>query len=297
MMKQRRPDMDLQVLYYFLAVAREENFSRAASAIHISQPTLSRQIAELEEELGKKLFVRGARTLSLTPAGQLLKKRAQELLELAEKTEEEIRAGSEEVSGNIYIGAGETYGIHTITQAFYRFRKQYPDVSLHISSGDRQDLSYQLENGLIDMAVVFGEVDPSRYECITLPYQDRMGIYVRKDDPLSENKQIHAEQDLRDRPLIINRGTGSELLPGIPLHLFRIAGTYNLLFNASLMAIDGLGCVVGLEHIIPTKGTDLVFIPFVPEDRLRLYLIYKKYQTMSRHTALFLDLLRRMAGE
>ena len=143
--------MDLRVLSYFLAVAREESFSKAAAAIHISQPTLSRQIADLEAELGKKLFVRGARSLVLTEEGQLLKKRAQELLSLAEKTETEIRGDMHEVSGNIYIGAGETYGIHTITQAFRKMQETYPDIYLHISSGDSRDLSYQLENGLIDL--------------------------------------------------------------------------------------------------------------------------------------------------
>ncbi|MBR2812138.1 MAG: LysR family transcriptional regulator [Solobacterium sp.] len=287
--------MDLRVLNNFLAVAREENFSRAASAIHISQPSLSRQIAELEEELGRKLFIRGARSLTLTAEGRLLQKRAQELLALAEKTEEEIRAGSEEISGSIYIGAGETYGIHTITQAFRQFRDMYPDVFLHISSGDRRDLGYQLDNGLIDMAVVFGDIDHSCYECIPLPYQDRMGVYVRRDSPLAEKKQIVPEKDLLDQPLIINRESGSELIHGVSLHLFRIAGTYNLLYNASLMAEDGIGCVVGLEHIIHTEGTDLAFIPFEPVQPLRMSLIYKKFQIMPKHIALFIEKVKEMA--
>lgn len=287
--------MDLRVLSYFLAVARDESFSKAAAAIHISQPTLSRQIADLEAELGKKLFVRGARSLVLTEEGQLLKKRAQELLSLAEKTETEIRGDMHEVSGNIYIGAGETYGIHTITQAFRKMQETYPDIYLHISSGDSRDLSYQLENGLIDLAVVFGEADRSRYECIPLPHQDRMGIYLRRDDPLAKKKQILPEKDLLDKPVIINRESTGDLIPGVSLQRFRIAATYNLLYNASLMAEDGLGYVVGLEHIIHTAGTDLVFIPFAPEYRLRMQLIYKKFQVMPRHIALFIEQIREMA--
>ncbi len=287
--------MDLRVLGYFLAVAREESFSRAAAAIHISQPTLSRQIAELEEELGKKLLIRGTKGLTLTAEGQLLKKRAQELLSLAEKTETEIRGDLDEISGNIYIGAGETYGIHTVTQAFRTLQEKYPDLCLHISSGDGRDLDYQLENGLIDMAVIFGEVDHSRFECITLPYKDRMGIYVRKDDPLAEKKQISPEKDLLDRPIIINRESTGDLVPGVSLHRFKVTATYNLLYNASLMAEDGLGCVVGLEHIIHTEGTDLVFIPFEPEYRLSMHLIYKKFQIMPRHVQLLIEEIRKMA--
>ncbi|MCR5794423.1 MAG: LysR family transcriptional regulator [Solobacterium sp.] len=287
--------MDLRVLSYFLAVAREESFSGAAAAIHISQPTLSRQIADLEEELGRKLFVRGSRGLVLTAEGQQLKKRALELLSLAEKTEEEIRGGMEGISGSISIGAGETYGIHTVTRAFRKLQGSHPGLSLHISSGDGRDLAWQLDNGLIDLAVVFGEVDHSHYECITLPYRDRMGVYLRKDDPLADKKQIFPKKDLIDKPIIINRESSGDLIPGVSLHLFRIAGTYNLLYNASLMAEDGLGCVVGLEHIINTEGTDLVFIPFAPEYRLNMYLIYKKYQVIPRHIALLIDEIRKTA--
>lgn len=287
--------MDLRVLSYFLAVAREENFSKAAAAIHISQPTLSRQIADLEEEFGKKLFVRGTRNLTLTDEGRLLKKRAQELLSLAEKTETEIRGDMHEISGNIYIGAGETYGVHTVTQAFRNIRETYPEIALHISSGDSRDLSWQLDNGLIDLAVVFGEVDHTRYESIRMPFEDRMGVYLRKDDPLAQKKQIFPKKDLIERPIIVNRESGSELMPGISLHLFRIAGTYNLLYNASLMAEDGIGCVVGLEHIIHTEGTGRVFIPFAPEYRLNMHLIYKKFQVMPRHITLLIDEVRKMA--
>lgn len=287
--------MDLRVLSNFLAVAREESFSKAAAAIHISQPTLSRQIAELEEEFGKKLFVRGTKALTLTAEGQLLKKRAQEMLTLAEKTETEIRGDLEEISGNIYIGAGETYGIHTVTQAFRNLQAEYPELCLHFSSGDTRDIGFQLDNGLIDMAVIFGEVDHSRYECIDLPFRDRMGIYLRKDDPLAEKNQIFPEKDLIDKPIIINRESGSDLIPGISLHRFHVIGTYNLLYNASLMAEDGLGYVVGLEHIIHTEGTDLVFIPFAPEYRMNMRLIYRKYQIMPRQVLLLINEIRKMA--
>ena len=287
--------MDLRVLNNFLAVAREESFSKAAAAIHISQPTLSRQIAELEEELGKKLFVRGARKLTLTAEGQLLKKRAGELLALAEKTETEIRGSSQEIEGDIYIGAGETYGIHAITGAFRKLKEEYPGIRIHISSGDRRDLDWQLDNGLIDMAAVFGEPDHSRCESIELPAADRMGVYVRMDDPLAEKKQISPKKDLAGRQLIVNRDSSSELVPGISLHQFQTAGTYSLLYNASLMAEDGIGCVVGLDHIINTEGTDLVFIPFVPEYRPPLFLIYKKYQTMPAHIAMLINEIRKAA--
>lgn len=145
------------------------------------------------------------------------------------------------------------------------------------------------------MAAVFGEPDHSRCESIELPASDRMGIYVRRDDPLAEKKQISPKKDLAGRQLIINRDSGSELVPGISLHPFHICGTYSLLYNVSLMAEDGIGCVVGLEHIINTEGTGLIFIPFVPEYRPPLYLICKKYQTMPAHIAMLINEIRKAA--
>ena len=145
------------------------------------------------------------------------------------------------------------------------------------------------------MAVTFADVDHARYECIRLPHRDRVGIYLRKDDPLAEKSQIDPLKDLAGKSLIIKREAGSELIPGVSLHLFRVAGTYNLLYNASLMAEDGLGYAVGLEHIIHTEGTDLVFVPFCPEYRTHIHLIYKKYQILPRHVALMIDEIRKMA--
>lgn len=286
--------MELRVLEYFLAVSREKSFSRAAEAIHISQPTLSRQIADLEAELGKPLFVRGSRQLTLTDEGLILKKRAEEILRLVDKTGQEIEGCESETTGDIYIGAGETYGMHIITRAFAELRKKHPGIRLHIASGDSADLSVQLDHGLIDLGITFGKVDYDRYEYIRLPHEDVMGVYMPKDDELAEKEKIRPKKDLRNRSLIINRETKGDLIPGVPLNLFHTAGTYNLLYNATLMAEDGIGLVVGLDHIIHTEGTGLCFRPFEPEYRVSKNLIWKKHQVLSRPVTLLLEEVRKL---
>lgn len=289
--------MNLQVLEYYLAVCREKSFSAAAEAIHISQPTLSRQIADLEIELGKKLFIRTRKQLQLTDEGMLLKVRAEEILSLVDKTEQEIAGNDVALTGDIMIGAAETPGIHMITLAAYRLQKEHPGIRIHISSGDRTDLSWQLDHGLADMAIVYGDVDHEKYNCITLPHQDVFGIYMRKDDPLSAKEKILPEQDLIHKPLIVNRNSHGYLIPGVPLQQFHIAGTYNLLYNAFLMAEDGIGYTVGLGDVLSTEGTALCFRPFKTEYRVSKYLIWKKNQILKKPMELLLDEVNKLIAE
>ncbi len=286
--------MDLRVLEYFLAVSRERSFSAAADVIHISQPTLSRQIADLEKHLGKQLFIRGSKTLQLTDEGMLLKVRAEEILQLVAKTENEIRTDQAEMTGDIYVGAGETPGVHYITLAASELKKKFPQIRIHISSGDQADLNWQLEHGLIDLALIFGDVDEENYISMKLPHEDVMGVYMRNDDPLAEKEKIRPKQDLKNKPLIVNRGSGKELIPGLPLSRFHVAGTYSLLYNASLMAEDGLGYVIGLKDIIRTEGTDLCFRPFDPEVKAKMYLIRKKQQILMRPVELLLEEIEKI---
>lgn len=196
--------MELRVLQYFLTVAREQSISAAAQALHLSQPTLSRQLKEMEEELGKTLFLRGNRKITLTEEGMILRKRAQEVMELLEKAQEEIACSTEIIAGNIHIGAGETEGIRPLIQAAHTLQKQYPLVHFHIVSGDKTTVLEELDHGLIDFALIFGEIDTSRYDFLPLPAVDAFGVLMPKDAPLAQ-KAVIAPQDLLPYPLITSR--------------------------------------------------------------------------------------------
>lgn len=245
--------MDLRVLEYFLAVAREGNITSAAKFLHLTQPTLSRQLKELEEELGKTLLIRGKRQITLTDEGMLLRKRAEELTSLARKTKREIINSSDSVHGEIYIGAGETKHVHYLTKAAKSLQLKHPEISIHVSSGDSHDITEQLDNGLIDFGLLFDSVDGTKYDFLKIPATDTWGVLIKKDSPLSAKGAI-TSADLDGFPLIMPRGVQpSKILSG---YLDRknngidIVGTYNLVYNASIMVKDGIGCALCLDGII-----------------------------------------------
>lgn len=204
--------MEIRVLKYFLAVAREQNISAAAQSLFLSQPTLSRQLKELEEELGKQLFIRGSRKITLTEEGLLLRKRAEEIVELLDKTEKELSNSDEQVSGEIYIGAGETDGLRLIAKAAKELQEQYPQITYRIISGDAVDITERLDKGLIDFALLLEPVDISKYSYLKFPVKDVWGVLMRRDCPLAQRKSI-SPRDLQDMPLIVSRQAldGSEL--------------------------------------------------------------------------------------
>ena len=249
--------MELRVLQYFLAVTREQSISGAAEALHLSQPTLSRQLKDMEDELGKQLMIRGNRKITLTEEGMILRKRAEEILALVQKTEREITISDETIAGDIYIGAGETDAVRLLAKTGKRLQIEYPDIHYHISSGDSTDVLESLDKGLIDFGLLFDSVDTSKYEYMQFPVKDVYGILMRKDSPLAEKKYI-TPQDLWDKPLMFSRNTrdGGLLASwlGKPISELHIAATYNLLFNASLMVDEGLGYAFALDRIINTTG-------------------------------------------
>ena len=200
--------MEIRVLEYFLAVAREQNISRAAGYLHLTQPTLSRQLKELEEELGQQLFVRGNRKITLTQDGMFLRKRAQEIVDLVKKTENEMHAADKEVAGEISIGAAETDAVRTVVQLVRQLQTEHHDIRLHIFSGDAVDTLEKLEKGLIDFAVLVGERDLSKYECLHLPKPDSWGVLMRRDSALAGKTRITPE-DLAGQPLILSRQSTS----------------------------------------------------------------------------------------
>lgn len=288
--------MELRVLRYFLAVAREENISRAAEALHTAQPSLSRQLKELEEELGKTLFLRGRRKITLTEEGMFLRKRAEEIIGLVDKTTGALTMDGAVVAGDVYIGAGETEGMRTVARVAGLLRQAYPDVRLHIVSGDRVDIAEQLDKGLLDFALLVGGTDTRKYEHICLPGRDSWGVLVRKDHPLAQKDAVKPE-DLRQEPLLLSRqikdGSPVLLWMGRTLAQLNVVSTHNLIYNASLMVEEGLGVAVTLEGLINTTGDSrLCYRPLSPKLEVELFLTWKRYQTFSPAAAKFLELLR-----
>ncbi|MFQ8888510.1 MAG: LysR family transcriptional regulator [Bilophila wadsworthia] len=196
--------MELRVLRYFLAVAREGSVTGAANFLHVTQPTLSRQIKELEEELGTKLFVRHSHSVSLTPDGMRLRKRAEEVVDMIEKTEAEFAVKEESVEGDVHIGAGETRVMRHVAEVIHELRKDYPNIHIHLYSGNLEDVAERLDKGLLDFGVLIQPADLSKYDYVNLPEKDVWGVVTRKDSPLAARQAI-TRQDLLGEPLILSR--------------------------------------------------------------------------------------------
>lgn len=291
--------MELRVLQYFLAVAREQSISGAAESLRLSQPTLSRQLKEMEEELGKQLLIRGNRRVTLTEEGMLLRKRAEEIVELVKKAENEISFSENVIAGDITVGAGETDGIRFLIRTADSLQKEYPSVHFHIVSGDKATVLEDLDRGLIDFGLIFGEVDTSKYEHIKAPYNDVWGVLMRRDSQLAEKETISAE-DLIDKPLIISRqalqkAEFSDFFRCSPDKL-NIAATYNLLFNGSLMVEEGMGYAICFDKIINVSGkSSLCFRPLQPKLEASISIVWKKYQVVTKAAEKFLQKLQSKA--
>ncbi len=284
--------MDIRVLRYFLAVAREESITKAAEQLHMSQPPLSRQLKDLEKELGVQLLIRGSRKVTLTEQGMILRKRAEELIDLFYKTEKEVTSQGDDISGDIYIGAGETDAIRVLAKIATKLHKKYPQVHYHLSSGDAEDVSERLDKGLIDFGVVLDPIDIEKYDSLKIPAEDTFGVLMRRDSPLAEKEYIKGE-DLWDKPLIISRQTLNskemERMIGKEYSMLDIVSTYTLIFNASRMVSEGFGYVLCLDHLINTNNSNLCFRPLYPIHTIGWRLVWKKYQVFSRAATLFLD--------
>ena len=286
--------MELRVLKYFLAVAREENITKAAQTLHITQPTLSKQLMDLENEIGKKLFFRGNRKIALTQEGLLLQKRAEEIIELVSKTEKELEQSDDTISGDIYIGAGETDLIRYVAKAAKNIQVEHPLIHFHIESGDAQSVYEQLDKGLIDFGVLFGNIDMTKYNSIEIPAKDTWGVLMSKDCALAKKKFVTAE-DLIDKPLIVSRQgiTRGELQNWFKTNTekLNITATYNLVFNASLLVAEGLGYALCLDKIINTKESNLCFRPLTPALEISASIVWKKHQVFSKASDKFLNFI------
>ena len=292
--------MELRLLEYFLAVAREQNITAAAKALHISQPALSTQLKNMEAELGKKLLIRGvkgSRKVILTEEGMILRKRAEEMLLLMRRTEEEITGFDETIAGNVFIGTGETEIVRLFAKASKKLQQKYPDIRYNISSGNAEYVLEYLDKGLIDFGLLFTEIDAQKYEAIPVPIKDTWGVLMRKNSPLAEKEMICPE-DLWDKPLIVPQQKGDNAYLGRWLQReeseLHIVATYNLLFNASLLVDEGLGYALCYNKLINTQGSNLCFRPLSPQLVAPGFIVWKKYQVFSKAANIFLQYLREM---
>lgn len=288
--------MELRVLRYFLAVAREETISGAAEALHVTQPTLSRQMMELEEELGKTLFLRGKRKITLTEEGMFLRKRAQEIVSLVEKTESQFSTAEAHIKGDVYIGGGETEAMRLIARAAHRLQTAHPHIAYHLFSGNAEDVTERLDRGLADFGVFVGQTNLSKYDFIRLPVADTWGVLMRKDSPLAGHAAVRPE-DLLGLPILhSNQALRENELSGWMRGLYdklHIASTYNLIYNASLMVEEGLGYALTLSGLIRTSGdSPLCFRPLEPPVAVGIHMVWKKYQIFSKAAEKFLEYMQ-----
>ncbi len=288
--------MEIRVLQYFLAVAREQNISAAAEALHLSQPTLSRQLKDMENDLGKQLFIRGNRKITLTEEGMLLRKRAEEIIDLVKKTENELMVSDDVVAGDIYIGAGETDAIRLIAKAARNLQDRYPQVCFHILSGNAEFVMERLDKGLIDFGLIFAPVARSKYDYFSVPAKDLWGVLMRRDSPLAKMDSIRP-QDLYGKPLIVSAQRSSDEL-SVFVKSGYVVATYNLIYNASRMVDEGMGYAITFDQLINTSGnSNLCFVPLSPKIEAGMNFIWKRYQVFSKAATLFLQELQKIIGE
>ncbi len=296
--------MKIRVLHYFLAVAREGNMSAAAAALHITQPTLSRQLAQLEAELGTRLFVRQSHGVALTAQGLRLRSRAEEIIALLEKTRAEFAAPAQNIAGDVHIGCGETRKMRHLAHAMRRVRAHWPDIRFHIHSGNFDDVTARLDEGLLDFCVLIEPADLSKYDSMRLPGKDVWGVITPVDSALAALPHIQ-RQDLVDAPLILSRQVlRRNAAPnafadwfGDDFGRLHVAGTYNLAYNAALMARCGLGHVVSLDGLADTRaGSGLCFRLLEPRLESRLNVVWKKSRLFSPAAQAFFHALHDELG-
>lgn len=296
--------MELRVLRYFLTIAREGSITNAANVLHVTQPTLSRQIHDLEEELGQRLFVRGSRNMRLTAEGMILRKRAEEIISMVDKTEAEFHSMSNVVSGDIYIGGGETEAVKLIAQIVCELRTAYPEIHYHLYSGNAEDVTERLDKGLLDFGLLIQPADISKYDYFNIPARDTWGVIMRKDIPLAKKETIRKE-DLLNVPLICSRQVISEERHrnefaewfGEDFDKLDIVTTFNLVYNAAIIVEAGVGYAITIDKIAnTTESSSLCFRPLEPQLDSGLNIIWKKDQVFSAAAALFFKKLREHFG-
>lgn len=287
--------MEIRVLRYFLEIAREGNMTRAAESLHVSQPTLSKQMKELEAELGKKLFRRGSSSVSLTNEGMLLRKRAEDILDMVDKTTDEFSALDDVTGGDVRIGCAESCQIKYLARIIKEFRKKYPLFRYHLTSGNTEQVTERLDRGLFDFAVIVEPPDLSKYNFIEIPESNIWGVIMRKDSPLAQKKRILAE-DLFGLQLICSEQAVQEDLPrwcGEKMDRLLFSGSTNLFYNGTVFVKEGLGYLLTFDGLADTSScSGLCFRPLEPALETKMFLIWKKYQVFTPIAELLLEAMK-----
>ncbi|WP_346708170.1 LysR family transcriptional regulator [Massilistercora timonensis] len=288
--------MELRVLKYFLTVADEGNITRAADILHVTQPTLSRQLIELEDELGTALLIRGKRSVTLTDEGFLFKQQAEMIVELSDKLEHTFKDKEDVVCGTIRIGASEAVGCRVLALYMKEFREKYPDVQFDLYNGMADNIKEMLERGLLDLGLVLEPVDTAKFEYVRLPQKETWGLLLRKDHELAEKETLTVEE-IRQYPLIM---PGRENAKNEVLHWLQceeshlnIPAYYNLLSNAALLVEAGMGCAVCLDGALSIHADpDLCFRQILPEHTTRSVILWKKNHLFSQAASLFVQTIQ-----
>lgn len=293
--------MELRVLRYFLEAARLGNVSRAADNLCVTQPTVSRQLKELEEELGEKLFERTNYAIRLTPAGELLRERAEDILSMADRTVQDFKSLKEdEVVGEIAIACAESRNVNFLSKCIAILRDDYPKIKYNLYSGDSERALEKLDKGIFDFAVVVDNVDLEKYNCLAVRSVDRWGVVMRRDDPLAKRDFIEPK-DLLDKPLMASRQAMVADLPkwfGDDISRLNVIVGLDLSYNGSVLAKEGTGYLLTFDGLVDTsRSSRLCFRPLMPELTTNMYIIWRRGQQFTRAGELFLDTLRHALGE
>ncbi len=289
--------MEIRVLKYFLALAKEGNLSRAANALHTTQPNLSRQLINLENEIGCKLFYRGSKKIKLTDEGLFFMKRAQEIADLLEKTQKEMAEFDSDTAGVINIGAAEGAAARFLGKVINKIRADHPGIIYHLISGDYYNLLPSFDEELLDFCVFTDPADLRKYDYLKLPVKERYGVLTKNDSPLAAQPTV-SPYDLRGKRMIIphqlyDTGVLSWWL-GSDCKGLNVIVTYNLITNAAALVEEGVGDAVVFENFVDTDGTDLCFIPLKPDFEASVYLVWRKYRTFSKSMSIFLEYTQKM---
>lgn len=288
--------MDIRVMKYFLAVAREGNITRAAESLHIAQPSLSKQMMELEEELGKQLLIRGKRKVTLTEEGSLLRRRAEDIVALVEKTEQEISSGFTDISGEIVIGGNVT---PTILQAAADLQKRHPHVTFQFYCGDGTDITERLDHGNLDFAILLQPIDSIKYEYITLPDHTKWGVLMKKDSPFADREAI-GKEELLQMPLILHRRIGLQQSiadwAGTDIEHLHITATYNVVHGSPVPFVkSGIGYFVASRDLMaPELDSSVVFLPLKPEFNIQYNLVWKRKNIFGKAAGKFLESIKML---
>ncbi|MBK0008655.1 MULTISPECIES: LysR family transcriptional regulator [Priestia] len=292
--------MEIRVLRYFLTVAREGNITKAADVLHVTQPTLSRQLKDLEQELGKKLFIRSSHSVILTDEGMLLRNRAEEIVNMVDKLEAEFSSMEETIGGDVYIGGGETEAMKHIARVAKDVQLRYPNIRYHLYSGNEEDITERLDKGLLDFGILIQPANISKYNYLNMPAKDVWGVVMTKDSSLAVKESIQAA-DLLEVPLICSRQAMKQTFSknefadwfGEDFHKLNIVTTYNLAYNAAILVEEGVGYAITLDKIVNTSTTsNLCFRPLQPRLESGLNIVWKKHHVLSAAAAAFLKELQ-----